>query len=309
MALALLAGFFVIWTLLMPDSNSTHNVLCFGEVLWDRLPDGDYPGGAPMNVAYHLTKFGCTAWLVSSVGDDSLGEALLRHLQDWGLRCDFIDVDDARPTGVVNVTLDNGSPSYEIVEGVAWDQVVVSDELTATCRTADAVVYGSLAMRGQHNRSSLAHLLDQAPSSLKVFDVNLRPPYDDHDLIWQLARRADLVKLNDEEIGKMLGRDDAIDDLEQGAREIARLASCDRVCVTAGPDGAGLLDHGTWYWTTGEEVVVSDTVGAGDAFLAALVAGLIKTPDMPEKILARASRLAGFVASQKGATPDYDIDE
>ena len=293
----------------MLDSNSTHNVLCFGEVLWDRLPDGEFPGGAPMNVAYHLTKLGCTAWLLSSVGDDAPGLELLRRLRDWGVQCDFVNVDSSRPTGLVNVTIENGSPSYEIVENVAWDQIVVPDELAATCQFADAIVYGSLAMRGRHNRSSLAHLLEQAQSSLKVFDVNLRPPYDDHDLIWQLAREADLVKLNDEEINEILGPDNAFDDLEQCARKIARLADCDRVCVTAGPDGAGLLDHGRWFWARGEEVVVSDTVGAGDAFLAALVAGLIKNPDIPEQILARASRLAGFVASQKGATPDYNIDE
>ena len=114
--------------------------------------------------------------------------------------------------------------------------------------------------------------------------------------------------MNDEEIGDILGSDRAVDDLEECAREVARLANCDRVCVTAGPDGAGLLDRGRWFWATGEEIVVSDTVGAGDAFLAALVAGLVKMPDTPERILAEASRLAGFVASQKGATPDYNLD-
>ena len=146
----------------MLDSNSTHNVLCFGEVLWDRLPDGDYPGGAPMNVAYHLTKLGCTAWLVSSVGDDAPGTELLRRLRDWGLQCDFVNVDKAKPTGVVQVTLESGSPSYEIVENVAWDRIVVPYELAAICPIADAIVYGSLAMRGEHNRSSLAQLLEQA---------------------------------------------------------------------------------------------------------------------------------------------------
>lgn len=261
-----------------------------------------------MNVAYHLTKLGCTAWLISAVGDDALGVELLRRLRYWGLRCDLVNVDNTRPTGVVDITLDDGSPTYEIAEDVAWDHIVLPDELAATWKTVDAIVYGSLAMRSRHNRSSLARLLDQAPSSLKVFDVNLRPPYDDHAVIWQLARRADLIKLNDEEIGEILGPDHEIDDLEQCAREIARLTSCSRVCVTAGPDGAGLLDQGRWFRVTGEEIIVSDTVGAGDAFLAALVAGLIRTPDMPEENLARASRLAGFVASEKGATPEYDID-
>ena len=293
----------------MPDSMLTHNVLCFGEVLWDCLPDGEYPGGAPMNVAYHLTKLGCTAVLVSSVGNDARGAKLLNRLREWGVRCDYVTVDTRKPTGMVHVTLENGSPSYEIVEDVAWDHIVVPAKLAATRSGADAIVYGSLAMRGRHNRASVARLLDAAPSALKVFDVNLRPPYDDHEVVWQLARKADLVKLNDEEIGVLLDASYTTRDLEQGAREIARLADCDRVCVTAGADGAGLLDHGRWYWVTGEKVIVQDTVGAGDAFLAALVAGLLRMPEIPDEILAKASRLAGFVASQKGATPDHDLDE
>ncbi|MEL7448342.1 MAG: carbohydrate kinase [Pseudomonadota bacterium] len=291
----------------MPDSNLTHNVLCFGEVLWDCLPDGEYPGGAPMNVAYHLTKLGCTAWLFSSVGDDPRGAALLRVLQDWRVRCDHVTVDSEKPTGTVDVTLVNGSPSYEIVEDVAWDRIAVPDQLAAARVDADAVVYGSLAMRGEQNRESLARLLAEVPSALKVFDVNLRPPFDDHEVIWQLARKANLIKLNDEEVEVLLGGGFASGDLVEGAREVARRARCDRVCVTAGADGAGLLDHGRWHWVAGEEVAVGDTVGAGDAFLAALVAGLLQMPEIPEKILERASRLAGFVASKKGATPDYNV--
>ena len=143
----------------------------------------------------------------------------------------------------------------------------------------------------------------------KVFDVNLRPPHNDYDLVWQLARNADLVKLNDEEITAVLGGGGTAGCLEDGAREIADRAGCDRVCITAGADGAGLLDGGNWYWSKGEKIVVGDTVGAGDAFLAALVAGLISTPEEPESILAKASRLAGLVASSRGATPLYDVDE
>ena len=293
----------------MSDSNSTHNVLCFGEVLWDRLPDGEVPGGAPMNVAYHLTQMGCTAWLMSSVGDDALGAGLLQRLQDWGVRCDFVGIDANYPTGVVNVSVDNGSPSYDIAEDVAWDRITVPVSLITTTPSIDAVVFGSLAARHDYNRSSLLHALEQVPSALKVFDVNLRPPHDDYDLVWQLARNADLVKLNDEEITAVLGGGGTTGSLEDGAREIADRAGCDRVCITAGADGAGLLDGGNWYWSKGEKIVVGDTVGAGDAFLAALVAGLISTPEEPESILAKASRLAGLVASSRGATPLYDVDE
>ena len=293
----------------MSDANSTHNVLCFGEVLWDRLPDGEVPGGAPMNVAYHLTRMGCTAWLMSSVGNDALGAELLRRLQNWGVRCDHVTIDANYPTGVVDVAVDNGSPSYDIAEDVAWDRITVPDDLGTITTNHDAIVFGSLAARREPNRSNLLRVLEQMSLALKVFDVNLRPPYDDADLVRRLAREADLVKLNDEEVAGFLGADVAISNLEDGARKIANMAGCDRVCVTAGADGAGLLDDGTWYWSKGEKIVVSDTVGAGDAFLAALVAGLLRSPKDPEPILANASRLGGFVASRKGATPDYTLPD
>ena len=289
----------------MREPNPTHNVLCVGEALWDCLPDGEFPGGAPLNVAYHLAKTGCTPWLVSSVGDDERGASLLSQLNAWGLARDFVRVDGARPTGVVRVRLDAGLPSYDIAEDVAWDHLVASEALSPIAQTADAIVYGSLAMRGPHNRKMLTHLIDRSPRALKVFDVNLRPPYDNPERIRQLAQHADLIKLNDEEIGVILGTEVSLADLSGSARKIASWADCDRVCVTAGADGAGLLDHNDWHWVRGERVVVSDTVGAGDAFLAALVAGLIQTPDVPSRALARASRLAAFVASKPGATPDY----
>ena len=293
----------------MTDADSIHNVLCFGEVLWDRLPDGDVPGGAPMNVAYHLTKLGCTAWLLSSVGDDRLGKELMWQLRDWQVRCDYVNVDRVRPTGTVSVAIENGSPTYDIANDVAWDRIVVPGDLAAVAPTAAAVVYGSLAQRQPYNRSSLLHILEQTPTALKVFDVNLRSPYDDHEVIWQLARRADLIKLNDEEIGVLLNASYGASELEQRARELAGLTECDRVCITAGAEGAGLLDKGTWHWATSEEVIVADTIGAGDAFLAALVAGLVRQSADPGPILARASHLAGFVASQKGATPNYNVCE
>ncbi|MEM7500417.1 MAG: carbohydrate kinase [Pseudomonadota bacterium] len=292
----------------MPTHSVTPNVLCIGEVLWDCLPTGKYPGGAPMNVAYHLTKLGCTAWPVSSVGDDELGNHLLRRLREWGVPCDLVGIDQSRPTGIVNVTLKNGSPSYDIVENVAWDHIPFPNEHVRLLEGADALIFGSLAMRGNRNRLLLGELMQRAPSAFTVFDVNLRPPFDDHQVVWELARQAHLVKLNDEEIDALLGERNDTHDLEARARQFADRIGCHQVSVTAGSDGAGLLRDGEWFWASSNPVVVSDTIGAGDSFLAVLVAGLLQTPDQPQQILERACRLAGFVASRSGATPEHEFD-
>ncbi len=292
----------------MPTHSVTPNVLCIGEVLWDCLPTGKYPGGAPMNVAYHLTKLGCTAWPVSCVGDDELGNHLLRRLREWGVPCDLVGIDQSSPTGIVNVTLKSGSPSYDIVENVAWDRIPFPYEHARLLEGADALIFGSLAMRGNRNRLLLGELMQRAPSALTVFDVNLRPPFDDHQMVWELARKANLVKLNDEEVDALLGERSDTHDLEARARQFADRIGCHQVSVTAGSDGAGLLRGGEWFWARSNPVVVSDTIGAGDSFLAVLVAGLLQTPDQPQQILERACRLAGFVASRSGATPEYEFD-
>ncbi len=285
------------------------NVLCFGEVLWDVLPDGRHAGGAPMNVAYHLCRLGVDGWPVSSVGDDQLGRELKAKLASWHVPRDLVGTVRDMPTGTVQVMLENGLPTYDIVRDVAWDQIDVPESLPAGCEPVAALVYGSLALREEYNRKSLLRLLDHASDTIKVFDVNLRAPFDDRDLAWRLARASDFVKLNDEELVFLLERDDALVDLETSARELAERANVDRVSVTCGADGAGFLDRGSWFRAASRPVTVRDTIGAGDSFLAALVTGTLTSPDQPEKNLRFASELAGFVASSDGATPSYEIRE
>lgn len=283
------------------------SVLCFGEVLWDCLPDGRFIGGAPLNVAYHLTKLGCRAWPVTSVGGDALGRELLDRIGETGIATDLISVRAERQTGVVQVTLDEGSPSYEIVEDVAWDYIDVPDRLPDNCQPVAAIVYGSLAQRGEYNRHSLEQLLQRAASALKVFDVNRRPPFDSPALIWELAETADLIKLNDEEAGWLLGIDAATLEFEHAARAVAARADCESVCITAGAVGAGLLIGDRWCWVDATPTEVRDTIGAGDSFLAALVHGVLTSPEHPRSVLQTASRLAAFVAGSDGATPEYSL--
>lgn len=294
-----------------PRRSSEAPILCFGEVLWDRFAqDTLLPGGAPINVAYHLARHGRQVVPVTAVGADKLGADLRRQLQDWGLDSRFVSTIKAKPTGVVDVTLQpDGSASYRIAEDVAWDWIETVSPLLALARNCAGVVFGTLAARFAHNREKLALLLLAAENAFKVYDVNLRPPYDDYQLVWELARRASLVKLNNAELLALIAQKGG-DDLRAAAVEFAEKTNCPRVCVTAGARGAGLLVDDAWHWAEARPVVARDTVGAGDAFLAALIDGLLRNEDAANAlpgVLAQACRVGEFVAASSGATPRYEI--
>jgi len=285
------------------------DVICFGEILWDFLPDGLHPGGAPFNAAYHLRQLGRRPRLVSAVGRDVLGDELLRRLRHWNLDPGGIARRRDRPTGIVRAALAaRGDARYEIAAGAAWDRIVLSAGTRRAAGAARAFLFGSLAQRSAANRRALERLLAGAPAGAWfAFDVNLRPPYDDPALVRALARRATLLKLNAAEAARLAAGAGERPGREEGdARALAARTGCPTVCVTAGARGAGLLRGGTWRWEPGRPVRVEDTVGAGDAFLAALIHHLLDDRLPDRAILARACRLGEWVASRRGATPAYD---
>lgn len=283
-------------------------VLCFGEVLWDSLPRGLFPGGAPLNVAYHLRQFGLRPMLVTAVGRDRLGDELLRRLESWKIDARGVALDPDRSTGLARVTLIAGSPEFEIANDVAWDRIELSPAVVELAAGSAAVVFGSLAQRSPHNRAQLAALLRLCPAALKVFDANLRPPFGTGELVWDLARGADLVKLNDHELEVLLGYPSTPDGFGDAVRQFADRARVRQVCLTAGALGAGLLLDGRWTFRAARPVAVRDSVGAGDSFLAALLFGRLRGNEPPERTLRRASRLARFLVTQDGATPAYRLD-
>lgn len=273
-------------------------ILCAGEVLWDCLPRGLFLGGAPMNVAYHLHRLGRPAAPVSAVGEDFLGREIHRRLDLLGLPQGFVPA-VGKPTGVVLVELDAGQPSYDIVDDVAWDAIPASEALLAAAAEAPALVYGSLASRHPDNRVLIGDLIGRC-TGLTAFDVNLRPPFDDLDLVRDFATRSKLIKLNHEELAKLAEGDDH----EARARALREASGCELVCVTAGAEGAGLLAE-SWHWEPGRKVEVKDAVGAGDSFMAALIDGLLAGAE-PAAVIRRAARMGEFVAGSDGATPDHD---
>jgi fructokinase len=283
-------------------------VLCFGEVLWDCLPTGRVPGGAPLNVAYHLHRLGADAKIISAVGRDALADEMLAYLAGRGVRTDFIARHAQLPTGTVGVTLSaNGQPSYTIEEGVAWDEI----PLPAALPEFDALVFGSLAARSAANRKVLDALLANA-GGLRCMDVNLRPPFDDRERVLALARRVDWVKVNDEELLRLTAsragmRSDWPRRLVSAAETLSAATGGAKICVTCGARGAFVWYAGDVITAPAPHVIVCDTIGAGDAFTAAFVHGLLTMSGELARVMERACALGGLVASLPGGQPDYNL--
>jgi len=296
-----------------PPASAAHapTLLCFGELLWDFLPDGLFPGGAPFNVAYHLHQHGLDARIVTAVGRDILGDEFLRRIRAWGLPTDTITEHAAWPTGYGRVELSpSGEARYAFASDTAWDHLRINASTIAAAARASGLVFGSLALRSPENRSALDALLAALPAKAwRIFDVNLRPPHDDLALVAELAPQATLIKLNAAEAAR-LARSDGASEIpgqeEADARALAaRWGEGKTICLTCAERGAGLLHGGHWHYEPGRPVAVADTVGAGDSFLAALIHSLLVEGQPPQAALAGAARIGEWVATQRGATPRY----
>lgn len=283
------------------------DILCVGEILWDALPEGLFLGGAPFNVARHLHALGEPVAFVSRVGNDRLGREARRRLRALGLDDDLVQTDDRHPTGFVRVALDSdsGEPEYEILEPAAWDAIAQTDALERRAEQAAALVYGSLAQRAWRSRTTLRRLW--AADALQVFDVNLRPPFDDRAVVEASLRAADVVKLNENERRRLQEWFGLSGGREAGMVDLVETFGCRVVCVTEGSDGARLWMEGRGWQHPGYAVAVEDTVGAGDAFLAALLAGMLEGRT-GAGLLAFANRLGAYVATHSGAGPTYEVD-
>ena len=285
---------------------SEPEILCVGELLWDALPAGLFLGGAPFNVACHLRGAGLPVEMVSRVGADRLGDEALRRAARYGVGTTLVQRDPALPTGFVWVTIDEaGDPAYEIATPAAWDAIEATEGLLARAKTARAIVFGSLAQREARTRATIERLWDTP--ALKVFDANLRPPWTTPGVVRQSLRHAQVVKLSQEEL-RQVARWFALPEPagDAGTRHtvaaIVEEFGCRTVCVTRGRRGAALWREGRWTEHAGYEVEVRDTVGSGDAFLAVMLAGLLRGAD-DRSLLQHASLVGAYVATQFGALP------
>lgn len=276
-------------------------IVCFGEVLWDMLPSGKIAGGAPMNVAYHLTQLGHPTTMISRIGQDDLGAELMDFLHQKSIESALVQVDKQLPTSTVAVTLnDKGQPRYEIVGPVAWDNIQCTKQNQKAVTESQLLVFGSLAARSEITRQTLFQLLEKA--KFKVFDVNLRPPFYNRNLLEHLLRQADIVKMNDEELeiisswhGEQLREQEAL-------KIILATYELQGIIMTKGADGAVYLNHTDYFEQLGFSVTVQDTIGSGDAFLAGFISQLM-AGKTPVEQLEFACATGAYVATQKGGTP------
>jgi fructokinase len=271
----------------------------FGEVLFDHFPDGSLVlGGAPFNVAWHLQAFGAAPLLISRVGRDPLGERIRTAMGGWGMDEQGLQLDQPHPTGTVEVRIRDGEPSFDILPERAYDFI---DANALPPLQGSALVYhGSLALRGACNRRALEQIL-RACAAPVFLDVNLRPPWWDAELLQSLLERARWVKLNEAELGLLAP---AGPDVEQRAAALLEVHGLAWVLVTLGAAGALAIDgQGRVHRAAPAPALrVMDTVGAGDAFAAVTLLGLLRGWDLAT-VLARAQAFAGGVVEIRGATP------
>jgi fructokinase len=280
----------------------------FGEVLFDSFPDGRVIlGGAPFNVAWHLQGLGLDPLLITRVGKDANGEKVLDMMQAWGMDTRGVQISEAYPTGRVQVSLQVGQPSYEIVSDQAYDHIDAAAAQAVVAGVKPALVYhGSLALRNEDSRQALDTLLDQF--RVPVFlDLNLRAPWYQSVFVNDLLHRATWAKLNDEELCEVTGHAMADTDaqvLQIYATELFQAGELERLIVTRGEHGAFVVSGDGL--VEGRPVLVTnlvDTVGAGDAFSAISLAGILRGGSI-RATLDHALDFASQVCQQRGATAD-----
>lgn len=291
----------------MSLSGIHYPVVCYGEILWDILPTGKFPGGAPMNVAHHLKRLGLDAALITRVGEDANGRNLVRLMEENELTTDFFQIDFELDTGTVNATVDEDQEvTYDILRPVAWDNIQWDEGFPSLLAGTTYFVFGSLAARSRTSCQTLFRLLEMAPR--KVLDINLRPPHYTRQTIATLLEGLYLLKLNLAELELLTGWFSPYKSESDRVRVLQDRFKIPNVVVTRGSNGALFNKDGLFYEHPGFVVELADSIGAGDAFLAGLLSQLSQGAD-PKAALAFSSAMGAFVASRRGPCPDYQPAE
>ena len=282
-------------------------VVGLGEVLWDVLPEGKKLGGAPANFAYHAGQFlGMDNTIaVSALGEDKLAEETIEALKEHDLN--YLMPRVKYPTGTVQVQLDEqGIPTYDIKENVAWDNIPFDDDIAEIARNCRAVCFGSLAQRNVVSRETIQKFLDATPADcLKIFDINLRQQFYTQEILRESFQRCNILKINDEElvlIGRMFGYPGL--DIENKCWLILGKYNLDMLVLTCGTNGSYVFTPGHVSFQETPKVKVADTVGAGDSFTGSFVGSILNGKSVPEAHRT-AVQVSAYVCTQNGAMPTY----
>ena len=288
-----------------------HLILGLGELLWDVLPEGSRLGGAPSNFAVMAGRLGDHATILSRIGRDDLGRQAVDVLDPLPVDASHVQVDSNHATGRVTVMLEGGQPRFTIHEPAAWDFLELTDQWVSLAERAGAICFGSLAQRCLESRQTIQTLAAQTSSRcVRLFDVNLRAPFYSGEVIQESLELATVMKMTDAEAPLVLGLlglpaagGSPSEQLRVGAeRLLEEFPTLGMVAVTRGGQGSLLVTREEWHEHPGFPVKVADTVGAGDAFTAALAHYLLRGADL--ETLNKAGNLWGsWVASLAGGMP------
>lgn len=287
------------------QQNRKPVVVGIGELLWDLLPSGKTAGGAPINFVYHASRLGAEGYAISAVGDDNNGHEILSELDKNSIQ--YLIEKVPYPTGTVNVELkEDGIPEYTITDRVAWDHISPTSNAVDLAEQADAICFGTLGQRNSQSRDTIQAILSFAPdTAYRLFDINLRQHYYNKILIEESLYLANVLKMNDEEmlrLKEIFALEGSEDDV---AAWFMKNYNLKMVVLTAGASYSKVYSPEETSFLATPEVKVVDTVGAGDAFSAALIMSLLNGESLKDAHR-RAVEIAAFVCSRKGAWPAYE---
>ena len=286
------------------DSNQYNVIVCFGEILWDMLPHASLPGGAPMNVAYHLNKLGVNASLISKTGDDTWGQDLRTILSEAAIDTKYTQIDSVLETGKVLASVGaNHEVTYEIKQPVAWDAIEINNQILDAVARSSYFVYGSLASRSPKSYQTLLALKEVAAK--QVFDINLRAPHYSRNIIETLLSGVHLLKMNEGELALVASWYFEGLTVKDQIKTIRDRFNIHKIVVTLGAAGAIYYENDNFFQAPTFSITVADTIGSGDAFLAGFLQGLLHQKK-PSEALAYAAALGALVATQHGACPNYN---
>ena len=283
--------------------NKKPIVAGIGELLWDMLPTAKQLGGAPCNFAFHAMQAGCASYVISAVGQDELGAELIKTLNHLGLSDQYIQK-NSFPTSTVTIKLDDhGHPDYTIHEQVAWDHIQWNAQIKELAGELDAVCFGSLAQRSFESEHSVVSLISATKADcLKVFDINLRQQYYTKETIVQSIILSDVLKLNEEELPVVAGYSRQSGDIRSQLTYLLKQLKLKYIVYTMGSKGSIIVSADEYSFIEAPKIRVADTVGAGDAFTAVFIAGILKGYPLTE-VHQKATEIAALVCTKKGATP------
>ena len=276
-----------------------------GELLWDMLPTGKKAGGAPINFVYHASRLGAEGYAISAIGDDMLGKEIIEELDRYHIQHLIEKV--PYPTGTVKVGLtEEGIPSYTISERVAWDHIIATSNAVDLAEQADAICFGTLAQRSAQSRETIQAISSFAPTdAYRLFDINLRQHYYSKELIEESFYLANVLKANDREFAVLKELFGLTGSEKEAARWFIEKYNLRMFVLTAGASHSTIYTREEVSTLPTQQVQVVDTIGAGDAFSAALVIALLKGKSL-EEAHQEAVKCAAFVCSKAGAWPDYE---